>query len=61
MSLFSAIYSSTTLCALELNCLEAGEPNGGVEILLPPPPPPPLFEDDDDDEPGGDDGLDRIP
>ena len=38
---------------LELECLETGEPLGGVGGS-PPPPPPLLFEDEDDDEPGGD-------
>ena len=38
---------------LELECLETGEPFGGVGGS-PPPPPPLLFEDEDDDEPGGD-------
>jgi len=61
MSLFSAVYSSTALPALETECLEAGDPLGGVGVPLPPPPPLPLFEDDDDDEPGGDGGFDGTP
>ena len=44
MSLFSAVYSSTALPALETECLEAGDPLGGVGVPPPPPPPLPLFE-----------------
>ena len=45
MSLFSALYSSTALPALETECLEAGDPLVGLVFPPPPPPPLPLFED----------------
>ena len=66
MSFFSIAYGSVTPGTLEsaLDCLEAGDPFGGVGVPPPPPPPPPpcpRLEDDEDVEPCDDFGGDLLP